>query len=45
MTLDYHVVEENTQATQVMIAACKREPIDNLKRAIQLSGKQPVVIP
>jgi type IV pilus assembly protein PilM len=28
----------------VLIAACKRERIDNMKQAIQLAGKQPVVI-
>jgi type IV pilus assembly protein PilM len=44
VTLDYHVTEENAQSTQVMIAACKRERIDNLKQSIQLSGRQPVVI-
>lgn len=44
VTLDYHVTSENAEATSVMIAACKRERIDNLKQAIQLSGKQPVVI-
>lgn len=44
VTLDYQVTGENADATSVLIAACKRERIDNLKQAIQLSGKQPVVI-
>ncbi|MGI8468122.1 MAG: type IV pilus assembly protein PilM [Pyrinomonadaceae bacterium] len=44
VTLDYQVTGENAQATHVLIAACKRERIDNLKQAIQLSGKQPIVI-
>lgn len=44
VSLDYHVTEENEDATQVLIAACKKERIDNIKQAIQLSGKQPVVI-
>ena len=34
----------NGDATQVLIAACKRERVDSLKQAIQLSGKQPVAI-
>lgn len=44
VTLDYHVTAESQDATQVLIAACKRERIDNLKQSIQLSGRQPVVI-
>jgi type IV pilus assembly protein PilM len=44
VTLDYHVTAETPEATQVLIAACKRERIDNLKQSIQLSGRQPVVI-
>ncbi len=44
VSLDYHITGENDESTQVMIAACKRERLDNIKQAIQLSGKQPVVI-
>lgn len=44
VSLDYHVTEEDTEATSVMIAACKKERLNNIKQAIQLSGKQPVVI-
>ncbi|HEY0427431.1 MAG TPA: type IV pilus assembly protein PilM [Pyrinomonadaceae bacterium] len=44
VSLDYQVTEETPDATAVLIAACKRERIDNLKQAIQLSGKQPVII-
>lgn len=44
VSLDYHITEESADATHVLIAACKRERIDNIKQAIQLSGKQPVVI-
>lgn len=44
VSLDYHITEESSDATQVLIAACKREKIDNIKQAIQLSGKQPIVI-
>ncbi len=44
VSLDYHITEESADATHVLIVACKRERIDNIKQAIQLSGKQPVVI-
>lgn len=44
VSLDYHITEESSDATQVLIAACKREKIDNIKQAIQLSGKQAIVI-
>lgn len=44
VSLDYHVTAETTESTQVLIAACKRERIDNLKQAIQFAGKQAVVI-
>lgn len=42
--LDYQVTMETPEATSVLIAACKRERIDNMKQAIQLAGKQPIVI-
>ena len=44
VSLDYQVTSETPEATMVLIAACKRERIDNIKQAIQLAGKQPVVI-
>ncbi len=44
VSLDYHVTDEDEESTQVLIAACKRERLDNIKQAIQLSGKQPMVI-
>jgi type IV pilus assembly protein PilM len=44
VSLDYQVTAETPEATHVLIAACKRERIDNIKQAIQLAGKQPVVI-
>jgi type IV pilus assembly protein PilM len=44
VSLDYHVTEQSNEATNVVIAACKRERIDSLKQAVQLAGKQPVVI-
>ena len=44
VSLDYQVTAESHDATNVLIAACKRERIDNIRQAIQLSGRQPVVI-
>ncbi len=44
VSLDYQVTAEDAEVTQVLIAACKRERIDNIKQAIQLAGKQPVII-
>ncbi len=44
VSLDYQVTAETPESTHVLIAACKRERIDNIKQAIQLAGKQPVVI-
>ncbi len=44
VSLDYQVTGESSDSTHVLIAACKRERIDNIKQAIQLAGKQPVVI-
>jgi type IV pilus assembly protein PilM len=42
--LDYQVTGESADSTQVLLAACKRERIDNIKQAIQLAGKTPVII-
>jgi type IV pilus assembly protein PilM len=44
VSLGYHITSETSEATQVLIAACKRERIDNLKQVVQFAGKQPVVI-
>jgi type IV pilus assembly protein PilM len=44
VSLDYQITVETPEATNVLIAACKRERIDNIKQAIQLAGKTPVVI-
>ncbi len=44
VSLDYQITAETSESTSVLIAACKRERIDNIKQAIQLAGKQPVVI-
>lgn len=44
VSLDYQVTAETDDSTHVLIAACKRERIDNIKQAIQLAGKTAVVI-
>ena len=44
VSLDYQVTASNSDSTNVLIAACKRERIDNICQAIQLAGKQPQVI-
>ena len=44
ISLDYQITAENAESTSVLIAACKRERIDNIKQAVQLAGKMPVVI-
>lgn len=44
VSLDYHITAQSNDSTQVVIAACKRERIDSLKQAVQLAGRQPVVI-
>src|SRR5436190_10739013 len=44
VSLDYQVTAETADSTHVLIAACKRERIDNIKQAIQLAGKTPAVI-
>jgi type IV pilus assembly protein PilM len=44
VNLDYHVTGSTDDAIHVLLAACKRDKIANLKQAIQLAGKQPAVI-
>ena len=44
VSLDYQITAETPEATSVLIASCKRERIDNIKQAVQLAGKMPVVI-
>jgi type IV pilus assembly protein PilM len=44
VSLDYQVTAETPDSTNVLIAACKKERIDNIKQAIQLAGKTPVCI-
>lgn len=44
VSLDYQVVGSGPDSLHVLMAACKRDFIANLKQAIQLAGKQPTVI-
>ena len=44
VSLDYQVTGRTNDSTNVLIAACKRERIDNVRQAIQLAGKEPAVI-
>ncbi len=42
--LDYQVTGNSSDALHVLMAACKSDKIANVKQAIQLAGKQPVII-
>src|SRR4030095_10559483 len=44
VNLDYHVTDSTEEAIHVLMAACKRDKVSNLKQAIQLAGKQPAAI-
>ena len=44
VNLDYQVTSSSPDALNVLMAACKSDKIANVKQAIQLAGKQPVVI-
>ena len=44
VNLDYHVTGTSADAIHVLMAACKRDKIANVRQAIQLAGKQPTVI-
>ena len=44
VNLDYHVTGSTDDAIHVLMAACKRDKIANVKQAIQLAGKQPSII-
>jgi type IV pilus assembly protein PilM len=44
VSLDYEITGRTHDALQVLMAACKRDKIANIKQAIQLAGKQPAVI-
>jgi type IV pilus assembly protein PilM len=44
VNLDYELTSRSDDALHVLMAACKSDKIANVKQAIQLAGKQPVVI-
>ncbi|MEP6636316.1 MAG: type IV pilus assembly protein PilM [Acidobacteriota bacterium] len=44
VNLDYQIIGSSPEALNVLMAACKSDKIANVKQAIQLAGKQPVVI-
>lgn len=44
VSLDYQVTGSGEDALHVLMAACKRERVANVKQAIQLAGKQPAII-
>jgi type IV pilus assembly protein PilM len=44
VSMDYQVTGSSPDALQVLMAACKRDKIANVKQAIQLAGKQPTII-
>jgi type IV pilus assembly protein PilM len=44
VNLDYQVTGNSSDALHVLMAACKSDKIANVKQAIQLAGKQPVII-
>ncbi len=44
VNLDYQVTSSSSDALNVLMAACKSDKIANVKQAIQLAGKQPVII-
>src|SRR5580765_1170134 len=44
VNLDYHITGTGDDALSVLMAACKSDKIANVKQAIQLAGKHPVII-
>src|ERR1700704_1152121 len=44
VNLDYHITGSSSDSVAALMAACKSDKIANVKQAIQLAGKQPVVI-
>ena len=44
VSLDYQITGTTSDSTHVLIAACKRERIDNVRQVVQLAGKEPYVI-
>ena len=44
VNLDYELTSKSSESLNVLMAACKSDKIANVKQAIQLAGKQPVII-
>lgn len=44
VSLDYQVVGSSDDSLHVLMAACKRDFVANIKQAIQLAGKHPAII-
>lgn len=44
VNLDYELTGNSSDSLSVLLAACKSDKIANVKQAIQLAGKQPVII-
>jgi type IV pilus assembly protein PilM len=44
VSLDYQITGSTPDALNVLMAACKRDKIANVKQAVQLAGKQPAII-
>ena len=44
VNLDYELTGKSSESLHVLMAACKSDKIANMKQAIQLAGKQPVII-
>jgi type IV pilus assembly protein PilM len=44
VSLDYQIVGKTPESLHVLMAACKRDSVANVKQAIQLAGKLPVII-
>lgn len=44
VSLDYQITANTPDATHVLIAACKKDRIDNVRQAVQFAGKEPAVI-
>jgi type IV pilus assembly protein PilM len=44
VSLDYQITHKGEDALHVLMAACKRDRVANLRQVIQLAGKQPSII-
>ena len=44
VNLDYELTSKSSESLHVLMAACKSDKIANVKQAIQLAGKHPVII-